>query len=94
MFEKIKALISEKMELDPALIVPTAQFVEDLKLNSLELADLVVLCEEEFGVEIDEDDIHTLLLLIVFVVVIRKVLFLILSSLVLYFEFDYVRFDM
>ena len=61
MFEKIKALISEKMELDPALIVPTAQFVEDLKLNSLELADLVVLCEEEFGVEIDEDDIHTLL---------------------------------
>ncbi|MBR6529964.1 MAG: acyl carrier protein [Clostridia bacterium] len=61
MFEKIKALISEKMELDPSLIVPTAQFVEDLKLNSLELADLVVLCEEEFGVEIDEDDIHTLL---------------------------------
>ena len=61
MFDKIKALISEKMELDPALIVPSAQFVEDLKLNSLELADLVVLCEDEFGVEIDEDDIHTLL---------------------------------
>ncbi len=61
MFDKIKALISEKMELDPALITPGAQFVEDLKLNSLELADLVVLCEDEFGVEIDEDDIHTLL---------------------------------
>ncbi len=61
MFEKIKALISEKMEIDPALITPSAQFVEDLKLNSLELADLVVLCEEECGVEIDEDDIHTLI---------------------------------
>lgn len=61
MFEKIKALIAEKMEIDPALIIPTAQFVEDLKLNSLELADLVVLCEEETGVEIDEDDIHTLI---------------------------------
>ncbi|MBP3686487.1 MAG: hypothetical protein J6J21_05595 [Clostridia bacterium] len=61
MFEKIKALIAEKMEIDPALIVPSAQFVEDLKLNSLELADLVVLCEEETGVEIDEDDIHTLI---------------------------------
>lgn len=61
MFEKIKALIAEKMEIDPALITPSAQFVEDLKLNSLELADLVVLCEEETGVEIDEDDIHTLI---------------------------------
>lgn len=61
MFEKVKALIAEKMEIDPALIVPSAQFVEDLKLNSLELADLVVLCEEEIGVEIDEDDIHTLI---------------------------------
>lgn len=61
MFEKIKTLIAEKMEIDPALITPSAQFVEDLKLNSLELADLVVLCEDECGVEIDEDDIHTLL---------------------------------
>lgn len=61
MYEKIKALIAEKMEIDPAAITPSAQFVEDLKLNSLELADLVVLCEEETGVEIDEDDIHTLI---------------------------------
>ncbi len=61
MFEQLKALIAEKMEIDPALITPNAQFVEDLKLNSLEIADLVVLCEDETGVEIDEDDIHTLI---------------------------------
>ena len=61
MFETIKTLISEKMEIDPELITPSAQFMDDLKLNSLEIADLVVLCEEECGVEIDEDDIHTLI---------------------------------
>lgn len=61
MYESIKALIAEKMEIEPELITPAAQFVEDLKLNSLELADLVVLCEEETGIEIDEDDIHTLI---------------------------------
>ena len=61
MFDKIKALISENLGIDADLITEDAQFMETLKLNSLEIADLVVLCEEETGIEIEEDDIHTLI---------------------------------
>ena len=35
-----------------------AELASDLGLNSIELADLVMLCEEKFGVTIDDDDIH------------------------------------
>lgn len=61
MFEEIKALLSEELDVDPEVITPGSSFVEDLKLNSLELADLVVLCEDKYSTEIDEDDIHSLI---------------------------------
>lgn len=60
MFEQIRDLLVEEYELDPATIKPESSFVNDLKLNSLELASLVVICEESFEIEIDEKDIHTL----------------------------------
>ena len=60
MLEQIKELLAEEYEIEPAKITPEANFVKDLKLNSLELADLVVTCEEKFDIEIDEKDIHTL----------------------------------
>ncbi len=61
MFEKLKKILTEELEVDPALVVPEAEFVNDLKLNSLEIADFIVLCEEKFGAEIDEEDIHSIL---------------------------------
>lgn len=61
MFDKIKALLVENLDVDPEQVTEDAQFMETLKLNSLEVADLVVLCEEETGIEIEEEDIHTLL---------------------------------
>ena len=61
MFEELKKILTEELEVDPALITPQAEFVNDLKLNSLEIADFVVLCEEKFGAEIEEEDIHTIL---------------------------------
>ena len=61
MFEELKKILTEEMEVDPALVVPEAEFVNDLKLNSLDIADFVVLCEEKFGAEIEEEDIHTIL---------------------------------
>lgn len=61
MFEEIKTALEEELDVPTELITPDAEFVNDLKLNSLELADLVVLCEEKFEVEIEEQDIHTLL---------------------------------
>ncbi len=61
MFEEIKSTLEEELDVPSELITLDAEFVNDLKLNSLELADLVVLCEDKFGVEIEEQDIHTLL---------------------------------
>ena len=42
-------------------IRPDAQLSADLGLNSLELADLVLLCEDRFGVTVSDDDIRTFL---------------------------------
>ena len=61
MFEEIKATLVEELDVDDEIITRDAEFINDLKLNSLELADLAVLCEERYGVEIEEQDIHTLI---------------------------------
>lgn len=61
MFEQLKEILINEMEVDPSLVVPEAEFVNDMKLNSLEIADFIVLCEEKFGAEIDEEDIHSIL---------------------------------
>lgn len=61
MFEKFKDLLVEEMSINPDIIVPEASFVNDLGFNSLDLADLVVLCEDTFGVEFDEEELPHLL---------------------------------
>ncbi len=61
MFEKFKDLLVEEMSIDPKDITPEASFVNDLGFNSLELADLVVLCEDTFNIEFDEAELPHLL---------------------------------
>ncbi|MBR7165802.1 MAG: acyl carrier protein [Clostridia bacterium] len=61
MFEELKKILTDELEVDAALITPEAEFVNDLKLNSLEIADFIVLCEDKFGAEIEESDIHSIL---------------------------------
>lgn len=55
MFEKVKALLVEELSLNEADITPEAELVNDLGVNSLELADMVLLCEEKFNIEISDD---------------------------------------
>ncbi len=61
MFEEIKNMLCEEMSIDPSDVKEESEFVNDLGFNSLELADLVVLCEDKYGVDIDEEKAHTLL---------------------------------
>ena len=61
MFEEIKNMLAEEMSINPAEVKEDSEFVNDLGFNSLELADLVVLCEDKYGVDIDEERAHTLL---------------------------------
>ena len=59
MFEKIKNLLVEELRVNPDDITPEAELANDLGINSLELADLILLCEDKFGITIDDDDLHT-----------------------------------
>lgn len=61
MFEEIKALLVEEMSIDASEITESSEFVKELGFNSLELADLVVMCEDKYGVDIDEDRAHTII---------------------------------
>ncbi|MFC1955493.1 acyl carrier protein [Chloroflexota bacterium] len=60
-FDRIKAILVEKMGTDEAEVVPTASFVEDLGADSLDLVELIMSLEEEFStpsrkVEIPDED--------------------------------------
>ena len=58
MFEKLKNLFVEELQIDEADITMDAELIKDLGINSIELADLVMLCEDKFGIEIQDDDIR------------------------------------
>ena len=57
MYEKIKALLVDELQINEDDITPSAELVSDLGINSLELADLVLLCEEKFNIEISDSEI-------------------------------------
>ena len=61
MFEKVKTLLVEKLNVDEAKITPDAELTNDLGVNSLELADLILQCEEKFNIVIDDEDLQKFL---------------------------------
>ena len=58
MFETLKQLLIDELRVNEADIKPEAELVNDLGINSLELADLILLCEEKFNVVIDDEDLN------------------------------------
>ncbi len=58
MFETLKNILVEELQLDADEITLESDLANDLGINSIELADLIMLCEDKFGVEIQDDDIH------------------------------------
>ena len=61
MFEKVKEILVEELQLKESDVTLDAELVNDLGINSLELADLVMICEEKFDIEISDDDIRKFL---------------------------------
>ena len=59
--EQITEILVETFSLDPEEVTAEARLEADLGINSLELAELALRCDEEFGVEIEDDDIHRLI---------------------------------
>ena len=58
MFETVKNLLVEELQVNADDVTADAELSSDLGINSIELADLVMLCEEKYNLEISDDDIH------------------------------------
>lgn len=58
--EKIKDIVSEQLDVDPGEIKPESAFVDDLGADSLDLTELIMAMEDEFGLEIDDEEAQNL----------------------------------
>ena len=58
MLEKIQELVAAGLGVDAEQVVPTARFKEDLGADSLDLFELVMSFEDEFGVEIESEELE------------------------------------
>ena len=54
--DKITEIIVEQLGVKPEEVVPEASFVDDLGADSLDTVELVMALEEEFGIEIPDED--------------------------------------
>ena len=55
-YERLKKIIVEQLGVDEEEVQPQATFVEDLNADSLDLVELIMSLEEEFGMEISDED--------------------------------------
>lgn len=59
--EKVKKIIVEQLGVDEEDVTPDASFVDDLGADSLDTVELVMAFEEEFGIEIPDEDAEKIL---------------------------------
>ena len=55
-YERLKKIIVEQLGVDEGDVKPEASFVEDLNADSLDLVELIMSLEEEFGMEISDEE--------------------------------------
>jgi acyl carrier protein len=60
-YEKIKEIIVELLEVDPEIVTPEASFKETLEADSLDLVELLMAFEDEFGAPIPDEDVKQIL---------------------------------
>lgn len=53
---KVKEIIAKELEVDVKQLAPEAKFIEDLGADSLDIVELVMALEEEFGIDIPDED--------------------------------------
>ncbi len=54
--EKVKGIIVEQLGVDAESVTPEASFIDDLGADSLDIVELVMTMEEEFDLEIPDED--------------------------------------
>ena len=60
-FDKIKEIVIDKLGVDEAKVTVDAKFIDDLGADSLDTVELIMQFEEEFSIEIPDDDAENLL---------------------------------
>ena len=60
-FDKIKEIVIDKLGVEEAKVTVDAKFIDDLGADSLDTVELIMQFEEEFGIEIPDDDAENLL---------------------------------
>jgi acyl carrier protein len=58
--QRVKDIIVEQLGVKPDQVVPAAKFIEDLGADSLDTVELVMALEEEFGIEVPDDQAEKL----------------------------------
>ena len=55
-FDRVKKVVVEQLEVEPEKVTPEASFANDLQADSLDVVELVMALEEEFDIEIPDED--------------------------------------
>ncbi len=58
---RLTKMIAEQLGVEEAQVVPSASFQDDLNADSLDLVEMIMSLEEEFGVEIPDEDAEKIL---------------------------------
>ncbi|MDO4972829.1 MAG: acyl carrier protein [Eubacteriales bacterium] len=54
-FEKVRDALASQFELDPATVTPETNLIDDLGADSLDVVELIMELEDEFGVTISDE---------------------------------------
>ena len=57
-FEKVKTVIVEQLGIDEASVRMDSSFLDDLGADSLDIVEFIMALEEEFGIEIPDEDVE------------------------------------
>ncbi|ADI63803.1 acyl carrier protein [Trichormus azollae] len=60
-FDRVKKIVVEQLDVDPEKVVSSASFTDDLAADSLDIVELVMALEEEFEIEIPDEDAEKIL---------------------------------